>query len=88
MPVGKDGRRQCCGSGMIIPDPDFCPSRISDTRIQATKEKGAKKFVVLSFFVATNITKLKILLYFEQAKKKLWANLQRIMQLFTQNKCH
>jgi hypothetical protein len=21
-------KEQCCGSGMFIPDPDFCPSRI------------------------------------------------------------
>ncbi len=57
-----------------IPDPYFCPSRIPDlgSRISdpgsrtsdpktATKEKGEKKLVVPPFFVATNITKLKII---------------------------
>jgi hypothetical protein len=39
---------QCCG----IPDPKT-----------ATKQRDEKKFVVLPFFVATNITKI-ILFYF------------------------
>jgi hypothetical protein len=40
---------------MFIPDPDFYPSQIPDpgSRIPdpktATKEKGEKKFVVISF---------------------------------------
>jgi hypothetical protein len=34
-------------------------SRIPDPKT-ATKEKGEKEFVVLPFFVATNITKLRI----------------------------
>jgi hypothetical protein len=54
---------QCCGSGIKkIPDPDFYPSRIPDPKA-ATKEKG-EKFVVLPFFVATNITKVKLILFF------------------------
>jgi len=57
---------QCCGSGM--PDPDFYPSRIPDLGSQipdpktATKERGDKKLVVIPFYVATNFTKLKIIL--------------------------
>jgi hypothetical protein len=51
---------QCCGSG--IPDPDFYPSRIPDPKT-ATKERGEKKFVFIPFFVATNFTKLKIILF-------------------------
>jgi hypothetical protein len=47
------------------PDPDFCPSRISDPKT-GIKEKGEKN-LVLAFFVARNIT-------FEQVKKKLRAN--------------
>jgi hypothetical protein len=43
-----------------IPDPDFCPSLIPEPKT-ATKERGEKKLVVLPFFVATNITKLKII---------------------------
>jgi hypothetical protein len=32
----KNRDKQCCGSGMFIPDPDFYPSRIPDlgSRIQ------------------------------------------------------
>jgi hypothetical protein len=34
--------RQCCGSGMFIPDPDFCPFRIPDP----TKKGEEKKLFV------------------------------------------
>jgi hypothetical protein len=47
--------------GSLIPDPDFYPSRISDPKT-ATKERGEKKFVVKTFYVATNLTKLQIIL--------------------------
>jgi hypothetical protein len=59
---------QCCGSGMFIPDPDFYPSRIPDpgSRIPkpktATKERGEKKLVVITFYVVTNFTKLQSIL--------------------------
>jgi hypothetical protein len=46
---------------MFIPDPDFYPSRIPDPKT-ATKERGEKFFGVIRFFVATNFTKLKIIL--------------------------
>jgi hypothetical protein len=49
-----------------IPDPDFYPSQIPDlgSRIQktATKERVEKKIVFIPFYVATNYTKLKIIL--------------------------
>ncbi len=55
---------QCCGSGMLIPDPGswFLPipdpgSRIPDPKT-ATKKRGEKKLVVKPFYVATNVTKL------------------------------
>jgi len=52
-----------------IPDPDFYPSRIPDpgSRIPnpgsktATKERGEKKIDVITFYVATNFTKLQII---------------------------
>jgi hypothetical protein len=44
-----------------IPDPDLFPSRIPDPKT-ATKERGEKKFVVITFYVATNFTKLQIIL--------------------------
>ncbi len=40
-----------------IPDPDL---PIPDPK-KATKERGEKKFVGISFFVATSFTKLKII---------------------------
>jgi hypothetical protein len=43
---------------MFIPDPDFYPSRIPDPAT-ATKEEGENWLSF--FFVATNITKLKII---------------------------
>jgi hypothetical protein len=66
-----------------IPDPDFYPSRIPDPKT-ATNERGEKNFVVITFYVATNFTKLQIILVFEVLKKKIWANFQRIIELFTQ----
>jgi hypothetical protein len=45
-----------------IPDPDFYPSRIPDPKT-ATKERGEKIFVVIPFYVATNFTKLIIILF-------------------------
>jgi hypothetical protein len=35
---------QCCGSVMLIPDPDFYPSRIPDPKT-ATKERGKKNWM-------------------------------------------
>jgi hypothetical protein len=63
----------------FIPDPDFCPSRIPDPKT-ATKERGEKKFVVIPFFVATDFTKLKIILCELLEKKKF----RRIIELFMQ----
>ncbi len=56
------------------------------SRIQKQQQKRGvkKKFVVITFYVATNFTKLQIILVFEVLKKKMWANFQRIIELFTQ----
>jgi hypothetical protein len=74
---------QCCGSGMFTPDPDFYPSRIPDPKT-ATKERGEKKFFVIPFYLASNVTKIEHNFSFEVLKKKIWANFQRIIELFTQ----
>jgi hypothetical protein len=47
---------------MFFPDPAFCPSRIPDPKT-TTKERSEKKIVGLPFYVASNITKLKIILF-------------------------
>ncbi len=57
--------------GSRIPDPDFYPSRIPDRRFRipdpgsktVTKERGENIFFVKPFFVATNFTKLSIILF-------------------------
>jgi hypothetical protein len=48
-----------------IPDPDYYPSQVTDPT-SATKEEEAKKLVVLPFFGAKNITKIKIILFFNR----------------------
>ncbi len=52
-----------------IPDPDFYPSRIPDPKT-GTKERGEKKFYVISFYVATNFTNLNIILVLKCWRKK------------------
>jgi hypothetical protein len=52
---------------LSIPDPR---SRIPDPKT-ATKERGEKKIVVQPFFVATNITKFKIILFLNWRRKNL-----------------
>jgi hypothetical protein len=47
-------------SGSRIPDPKT-----------ATKERGEKKFVVLHFFVPTNITRFKIIIILNWLRKNL-----------------
>jgi hypothetical protein len=70
-----------------IPDPDFYPSRIPNlgSRIPdpktTTKERGEKKLVVITFYVATNFTKLQIILVLSAEEKNL-ANFQRNYRTF------
>ncbi len=39
VPFLSPGSRQCCGSGMFIPDPDFYPSRIPDPKTATKRER-------------------------------------------------
>jgi hypothetical protein len=64
---------------MFIPDLE---SRIPDPKT-AMKDIGEKKFVVIPFFGVINFTKLNYFI-FKMVKKKIWANFQRIIELFTQ----
>jgi hypothetical protein len=67
----------------VYPGSWFLPSRIPDPKI-ATKERGEKKFDVISFYVATNFAKIVHYFNFEVLKKKIWANFQRIIEHFAQ----
>jgi hypothetical protein len=70
---------------MFIPDPDFYPSRIPDPKT-ATKWRGEIKLVVITFIFLCSHKFHKMANYFsfEVLKKKIWANFQRIIELFTQ----
>jgi hypothetical protein len=55
-----------------IPDPDFYPSRIPDPKT-GRKERGEKHF-----FVATNFTKCKIILFLNCSRKKFGPNFKEL----------
>jgi hypothetical protein len=61
---------------MLIPDPDFYPSRIPDLGSQIPDPKTATKDVATNFTIVNYFS-------FEVLKKKIWANFQRIIELFT-----
>jgi hypothetical protein len=65
---------QCCGSGMFIPDPDFCPSLIPDlwSRIHKNSKRRYEWKINLLFylFCSHNITKFKIILVLNWWRKK------------------
>ena len=66
---------------MFIPDPDFTHP---GSRIQKHKQKrGVKKICFHSFFCSHKFHKIVNYLIFEMLKKKIWANFQRIIELFT-----
>jgi hypothetical protein len=73
---------------MFIPDPDFYPSRIPDlgSRIQkrGRKERGEKKSFVKHFFVATNFTKCKIILFLNCSRKKFGPNFKELWNFLPQ----
>ncbi len=86
------GKNQCCGSGMFIPDPDFYPSRIPDPGSRITdpgsknsnKREGWKKICCHTFLCSHKFHKIVNYFSFEVFKKKIWANFQRIIELFNQ----
>ncbi len=78
-----------------IPDPDFYPSRIPDpgSRISdpgsripdpknRNKREGWKKMCCQTFFFSHKFHKIVNYFIFEMLKKKMWANVQRIIGLF------
>ncbi len=79
--------RQCCGSGMFIPDPDFYPSRIQKQQ----QERGVKKICCYTFLCSHKFHKIDNYFSFEMLKKQIWANFQRITGkgiFFYPKNCH
>ncbi len=66
----------------VFPGSWFLP--IPDPKTE-TKDRGEKKFVVLPF--CHNFHKIENYFSYEEQKKKVWANFQRIIELFTQKNC-
>ncbi len=74
---------------MFIADPVswFYPYRILDlgSRIQKQQQKrGVKKICCHTFFCSHKFPKIENYFIFEMVKNKMWANYQRIIELFTQ----
>jgi hypothetical protein len=69
-----------------IPDPDFYPSRIPDlgSRIQKQQQKSeVKKISCHTFLCSHKFHKIVNYFSFKELKKKIWANFQKIIELFT-----
>jgi hypothetical protein len=70
-----------------IPDPDFYPSRIPDlgSLISDPGSKNSnKREGCHTFFCSHKFHKIVHYFSFEVLKKKIWANFQRIIELFAQ----
>jgi hypothetical protein len=68
---------------MFIPDPGILIFTHPGSRIQKQQQKrGMKKY--LSFFCSQKFHKIESYFIFEMLKKKIWANFQRIIEVFTQ----
>ncbi len=87
----KKSHNQCGGFGIFIPDPGswFLPipdpgSRIPDPKT-AMKDIGEEKFVVILFFWSHKFHNIELFYFWNvEEEKKIWANFQRIIELFTQ----
>ncbi len=76
---------QCCGSGMFIPDPGSWFLPIPDPGSKnSNKREGWKKFFCHTFLFSLKCHKIEHYFSFKIMKKKIWANFQRIIELFTQ----
>ncbi len=71
--------------GSRIPDPDFYPSRIPDLGSKnSNKRQGWKNIWCHTFLFSHKFHKIVHYFSFEVLKKKIWANFQRIIELFAQ----
>ncbi len=66
---------QCCWSEMFIPDPGSKKS---------SKREGWKKICCHTFLCSHKFHIIENYFIFEMLKQKIWANFQRIIDLFTQ----
>jgi hypothetical protein len=75
---------QCCGSGILsrIPDPDCYPTWIPIQKQQ--QKRGVKKICCHTFFCRHKFHIIENYFIFEMLKKKISANFQKIIELFTQ----
>jgi hypothetical protein len=80
---GSASRSQRCRSGIFIPVPDLCPMSIPDPGSKNGNKREWWKKLVVPFFCSHKYHKIKNYFIFKQAKKKIWANLQRILELIT-----
>jgi hypothetical protein len=72
---------------MFIPDPEtwFLPIPDPGSRIQKQQQKrGMKKICFYTIFCSYKFHKIENYFIFEMLKKIIWANFQRIIELFTQ----
>ncbi len=69
-----------------IPDPDFYPSRIPDPKT-ATKERGEKNLLSCHFLWPQISQYLKLFFCRNILTKIIWANFQRIVDLFYLKNC-
>jgi hypothetical protein len=74
---------QCYGSGMLIPDPDFYPSRILDLGSNNSNRRGGEKICCLTFICSHKLHKMKIIL-FRTSTTKICVNLQRFSTFLPQ----
>jgi hypothetical protein len=65
--------------GSQIWDPDFYPSRIQKQQ----QKRGVKKICCHTFICSHKFHKIENYFIFGKLKKTIWANFQRIIELFT-----
>ncbi len=95
-PLNREQRRCICiisvadpGCLFRIPDLDFYHSGswflpIPDPGSKNSNLREGGKIFLSNLFVVTNFTKLLIILILKCWRKEIWANFQRIIELFTQ----
>jgi hypothetical protein len=76
------GERGYLHTVLRIRDPDFYPTRIPNLGSRILDPKTSTKISCHAFFCSHKFHKIEYYLIFEMLKKKIWANFQRIIELF------